>query len=361
MISIYEPYKLNKSKKYLVNCINENWISWSGKYVTKCEKELEKIMGIKHILLINNGTAGVHCLMKAIKWKNPNCKKLYIPNHCYIAVYNMSLIEFSSNEIEILPIDEDTLNMKLDLDKLEKDCAILVVHNLGNIYPLERIKRERPDIILVEDNCEGFMGKYNNKYAGTESLASCISFFSNKHITCAEGGAFLTNDSELYEYILRFTRQGQTDIRYIHDRIAFNYRLSNINAALLYSQLELLPEILKKKKNNFLKYQKGLKNNKKVTFQKIETNTEHSCWMVNIKIKGNPSFENFSNFMKTKNIETRPFFYDIRKHKHLENLNSNFQPVLEREICMLPSHPNLKNSEIKYICKMINEYCSTCL
>lgn len=358
MISIYEPYKLHKSKKYLINCINENWISWSGKYVIKCEKELEKIMGIKHALLINNGTAGVHCLMKAIKWKNPKCKKLYIPNHCYIAVYNMSLIEFKFDEIEILPIDEDTLNMKLDLDEIDIDSSILVVHNLGNIYPIERIKRERPDIILVEDNCEGFMGKYNNKYSGTDSLASCVSFFSNKHITCAEGGAFLTNDSELYEYIVRITRQGQTDIRYIHDRIGYNYRLSNINAAVLYSQLELLPEILYKKRNIFLKYKKGLKKNKKVTFQKIEKNTEHSYWMVNIKIKDNPSFENFSNFMRDKKIETRPFFYDIRKHKHLENFNTHNQIKLERQIYMLPSHPNLKNKQIKYICDMINEYCS---
>lgn len=360
MISIYQPYKLSNAKKYLNKCINQNWISWSGEYVQKCEDYLSNKLDIKHVLLINNGTAGVHCLMKAIKWKNPNCKKIYIPNHCYIAVYNMPLVEFKENEIEILPINMDTWNIEIDdLDKLEENSAILVVHNLGNIYPIDEIQRKRPDIIIVEDNCEGFMGKYSdNKYSGTLSLASCLSFFSNKHITCAEGGAFLTNDTDLYEYIKKFTRQGQTNIKYQHDIIAFNYRLSNIHSALLYSQLELLEEIMNKKKRIFLLYQKYLKKNKNIVFSKIENNTEHSYWIVNFRIKNNPSFSQFSEFMLTKNIETRPFFYDIRIQEHLKELKcGKIQKKLENEIVMLPSYPSLKTKQVKYICNCVNEYC----
>ena len=260
MIHIYETYKLNNSKKYLLACIGSNWISWSGDYVKKCEKELENILNIKHVLLINNGTSGCHCLAKSIKWKNPNCNKIYVPNHCYIAAYNMLLTEFQENQIEILEIDEETWNMKININDLEQNSAIFLVHNLGNIYPIKKILQNRPDIIIVEDNCEGFMGKYdNNKFSGTLSLASCVSFFSNKHITCAEGGAFMTNDTKLYEYIKKLTRQGQTQERYIHDILGYNYRLSNINAALLYSQIELLSEILEKKKKIRDLYQKKFK------------------------------------------------------------------------------------------------------
>ena len=108
------------------------------------------------------------------------------------------------------------------------------------------LKEKRPDIIIVEDNCEGFMGKHNNIYSGTQSLASSISFYGNKHVTCGEGGAFITNDTFIYNKIKSFCRQGNTDKKFIHNLHAFNYRLNNVSAAILFSQLENLDTVISK-------------------------------------------------------------------------------------------------------------------
>ena len=252
--------------------------------------------------------------------------------------------------------------MNLDLSylkDLKQNSALLLVHNIGNIIPIGKIKEIRPDIILVEDNCEGFMGKHNNNYSGTKTLASSISFFSNKHITSGEGGTFVTNDTDVYNYILKFSRQGITNERYIHDILGFNYKISNLNAAVLWSQLEILDEIIDKKNKLVLHYKDLLENHSdKISLQKEESNTQHSNWLFAIKInKGFSSYDNIETYFKNNNIEIRPFFYDYMKHNHLQNIKAikDYEPM-KNNIIILPLHPNLTNDNIKYIVETLLKY-----
>ena len=248
-IRISEIYDISNSKTYINEVIDSNWISFSGKYVKLCEDKIRKLLNVKHVLLTNNGTSATHCIMKSVKFKYPNCNKIYVPDHCYIAVYNSILYEYNKEQIEIIPIDKNTWNLDLNyIDQIEKNSCLLVVHNLGNIIPINQIKSKRPDIIIVEDNCEGFMGKYSDINSGSDTLASSISFYANKHITCAEGGAFITNDDEVYKHIKCFCTQGLTEKKYIHGMLAYNYKFNNLSAALLYSQLDNLDYIYNKKK-----------------------------------------------------------------------------------------------------------------
>ena len=136
----------------------------------------------------------------------------------------------SSKTIKIKPLIDD-------------NTAILVVHNIGNIINVPKLKLEFPNTVILEDNCEGFLGKYDNKYTGTESFASSISFFGNKTITSGEGGAFITNDDDVFEYINKIKSQGQSNEKFIHDVLGYNYRMTNIQAAILYGQLDSLSEI----------------------------------------------------------------------------------------------------------------------
>jgi perosamine synthetase len=357
MIRISDIYKLNNSKDYILDTINNNWLTFTGEYVNKCEEKLKEIFKVKHVLLTNNGTSATHCIIKSIKFKYPKCNKLYIQNNCYIAAYNMALLEFSETQLEILPIDDNTWNLDLNyINQIEKNSALLVVHNIGNILPIQKIKELRPDIIIIEDNCEGFMGEYNNKMSGTECLASSISFFSNKHITCGEGGAFITNDTDIYNKIVKFARQGITDKKYIHNMFAFNYKLNNMQAALLYSQLELLEEIIFKKKKLFKLYNKLLnKYSDKISIQKIEENTIHSYWLYGIKFLKNINYNEIEEYFLKNNIEIRPFFYDFRLHEHLKNIKSN-DIIKNNNIILLPLHPNLTEYDINYIISLIDKY-----
>lgn len=358
-IRISEIYDISNSKPYINDVIDSNWISFSGKYIKLCEDKIKKILNVKHVLLTNNGTSATHCIMKSVKYKYPDCNKIYVPDHCYIAVYNSILYEYDINQIEIVPIDKKTWNLDLKyINKMEKNSCLLLVHNLGNIIPINKIKSKRPDIIIVEDNCEGFMGKYDNINSGSDTLASSISFYANKHVTCAEGGAFVTNDDDVYNHIKSFCRQGITDKKYIHSMLAYNYKFNNLSAALLYSQLDNLDFIYNKKKYIFNLYTELFKNHKdKITLQYIEPNTIHSYWMFGIKF--NKSYKNYDELDKyfiENNIEIRPFFYNYKKHNYLNDIKCINNSEIDNQIILLPLHCYLKDEDVKYIVDVTINY-----
>ena len=203
MIPIYIPY-LNKYKGSAISAINSNWISNYGINIKNSEEKLKKILNVKYCILMNNGTSATHALFIALKHKYPDIKKIYVPNNVFVAPWNCALMQYPKEQIEVMKINEKTLNINTDEDyikSLEQKSCVLIVHNLGNIVNVPRLRRLRPDIIFIEDNCEGLFGKYENKFSGTDCLCSAASFYANKTLTTGEGGAFFTNDEDVYEYI----------------------------------------------------------------------------------------------------------------------------------------------------------------
>jgi len=264
-------------------------------------------------------------------------------------------------------MDIDTWNIKTDenyIKSLDYGAAVLIVHNLGNIINVPRLKKIRPDLIFVEDNCEGLFGKYDNINSGTSdsSLCASVSFYGNKIITTGEGGAFLTNNTELYNHIFKVYSQGLSSTRYLHDVHAYNYRMTNIQAAFLYDQLNNIDKILLNKKRIFDYYEKLLHNlilNNRVKLFKKESNTQNSNWIFSLRIVDNLlTIEETYDFFISKNIDTRPFFYPINKHGHLKNINFNddISYKLNSEVLMIPSSPDITIQEQEYIVDAINQF-----
>jgi perosamine synthetase len=365
-IPIYKPF-LKKYKKSAIDSIESEWISNHGKYINLATNKLKEILDVKNIILMNNGTTATHCLFLSLKFKYPCIKKIYIPNNVYVAVYNCALMVYPQENLEVMKINEYTWNMEDDEDyllSLEKDSAIVIVHNLGGIIDVDRIKKIRPDIILIEDNCEGLFGKYNNKFTGTSNniLCSSVSFYGNKTITTGEGGAFITSDDEIYNYVKKIYTQGMSEKRFIHDVHAYNYRMTNIQAAFLYDQLNDINTILNMKNKVFANYEKLLEGDikqNKLSVQKINYNCNRANWMFTIRLNNNKmSIDELNNYFTDQNgIEIRPFFYPYKSHDHLINLNSHsnddISDLLNSNIIMLPSYPELSESEQEYICKIL--------
>lgn len=351
MIPIYKPY-INKYKNSAIDAINSEWISNHGKYIELSSNKLKSIIGSKYCILMNNGTSATHCLFKALKYKYPNITKIYVPNNVFVAPWNCCLMEFSNDQVEVMKMDCTTLNIDTSeeyISSLENNSAICIVHNLGNIINVPRLKRIRPDLIFIEDNCEGLFGKYEGQYSGTVSLCSSVSFYGNKTITTGEGGAFFTDDYDLYKYINNIYSHGMTNKRYIHCNIATNFRMTNVQAGFLYDQLIDIEHILELKNIVFNNYDNLLENlidTNKIIKIKSEDNTEHSKWMYSIIIPSK-SFEEIEEFMKNNGIEVRPFFYDIHEHTHLTHITNNFNSILNTTIsgCILPSYPELTYKE----------------
>lgn len=355
MIPVYKPYKLEKAAPYLQDAIDSTWISARGFYLDACKAKLEEMINA-HVLLVANGTCATHLLAKSLLWKlGKETIDIEVPNSVYIAAINSFLFDDKFN-LFVDDVNLETWNANVEGNR----DALLVVHNLGNIVDVKKIQERFPNLPIVEDNCEGFLGKYGSSYVGTESLASSISFFGNKNITSGEGGAFVTKDKELYDYIKRISTQGQSQKKFVHDVLGFNYRITNLQAALLYSQLEMIDEIIGKKRELFMKY-KALESNK-VVLQKIEENTTPSNWMFAVRIIGSRGYDEAERFFGDKGIEIRPMFYPLSTHDHIRDNdrvvvgNEESAQLLSKECVVLPSHPALTDDEISYIIDCVREF-----
>jgi len=362
MIPIYKPY-IAKYNISAINAIHSEWISNHGEYLKLATDKLTSILGHKYCILMNNGTSATHCLFKALRYKYPNIHKIYVPNHVFIAPWNCCLMEYSASIMEVMETDPSTLNIRTDeayIMSLDKDSAVCIVHNLGNIVNVPRLKRLRPDLIFIEDNCEGLFGKYENTYSGTAALCSAVSFYGNKTITTGEGGAFFTDDDDIYKYISSIYSHGMTSKRYIHHAIATNFRMTNIQAAFLYDQLNDISHILHLKNEIFNNYNTLLKPLVDAgVIQQIgrEDGTEHSNWMYGIIIKSS-SYDDVECFMKKCHIEVRPLFYDIHDHIHLKHINKSGSSIstITQSGVLLPSYPELTYDQQRHIIHSLHTF-----
>lgn len=358
MIKIYEPYKISNSSEKVKKAIDNGNLTFQNVEFDDIRKKLTSLHHGVSTIPVFNGTCATHLAFKIMKMKLPKLKKIIVPNNVYVAAWNSMLMD---GEIELIPIDADDLTWCVDINLLSdeisksnpEETGILIVHNLGGIVNVPSLIRKFPYHTFIEDNCEGFLGKYENKLSGTASLASSISFYANKTITCGEGGALISN-SNFFDEICRLQSQGQTKTRYVHDIVAYNYRMTNIQSIMLLSQFELIDEILLKKKKIFETYKQEL--SKSFEFQKSENNTKHSGWMTSIRLRGRNYHSDIEKLITT--FETRPMFYPMSAHNHLKKFsnkkNEIVSSLLSKECFMIPSHPNLNENELEIIIKTLN-------
>ena len=312
-------------------------------------------------LLVSNGTCATHLLAKSLRFRHPNINRIIAPNNCYVAAWNSFL--FDGYDWEIALIDSNLKTWNADYANVDADenTAFLIVPNLGNMIDVSRLKKLYPRSIFMEDNCEGFFGLYNNKRAGSESECISLSFFGNKDLTSGEGGAVLTSNLDIYEYIKKIHSQGQSTERYIHDELGYNYRMTNIQAAILYGQLQDAEEIRDKKSHIFEFYRKELKNVQSISLQEAD-NSVHSNWMFGIRIHNSKGYKHAESFFKENKIETRPMFYPASSHQYLRGYRQvemgpeTNSTILNKECLLLPSFPSLSQDELIYIITKVKEY-----
>jgi perosamine synthetase len=274
-------------------------------------------------------------------------------------------MEYDADVFEIVRTNHQTLNMETSeeyIKTLVPNSCVMIVHNLGNIINVPRLQRLRPDIVFLEDNCEGLFGKYENQYSGTASLCSAVSFYGNKTITTGEGGAFFTSDKDVYKYIQNIYSHGMSEKRYIHNNLGNNFRMTNIEAAFLYDQLNDYQHILSLKNEIFHNYDvlfEPLIKNHLVVKTNTDEHTVNSHWLYCI-VAPNIAFDKLESFMEQKNVQIRPIFYDLHQHAHLKNLKKTEEDQFTSDVSthgiMLPSYPELTLNEQEYIASCITEY-----
>lgn len=366
-IPIYRPYFPDGSLDRAHEALASSWVSSIGPYLEEAEVRLKTLFSVKHIVLTSSGTAAMHLVALALLRKHPSIRTIVCSNGVYAAAWNAFLREDYNLALVDLTLPTWTPSTHdLSFHAEQKHAAILLVHNLGGVSNLHTVRRYLPGHWpIVEDNCEGLFGKYGNQWTGTTSLASATSFYGNKTICAGEGGAFFTNDDDLADYAHSISRQGQSETKFVHDRLGFNYRMSNIAAAILCGQLDLADEIRAKKAKVFARYQNRLAEAPSLVSQAEEPGTTHAQWMFGIRIPGS-SYPEAEHRFARDGIEIRPIFYPASAHAYLRGNprvtlgNEHVAEQLHRECVILPSHPGLSEKDQDKVIETVLRYAKEC-
>jgi perosamine synthetase len=330
------------------SALEEGWISSQGEFLAKAREEAVTALGSPYVVLVNNGTSATHLLYKALKFRHPEITTIYVPNSVFVAVWNCALYEYPASALRVLEVDETTLNLREDeayLQTLEAGAAVVVVHNVGTVVDVPRLKRLRPDLVFVEDCCEAFLETYEGGVTGTASLCGAVSFFANKLVTTGEGGLWYTNDKELYEFIHKSCHHGMTSERYVYDVLGYNYRMTNLQAALLYDQLRDINQILTTKRRVRDTYCELLG----------DAIRSRGLWMTLCQIPHGGHYPEFAAHMAAHRIDTRPMFYPLQTHAHLREIPTP-QTLDHSTLAMLPSSPGLTRYDQAYIATAVRQF-----
>jgi len=360
-IPLYEPSLSNDEKRNVLKCLNKNWISSKGEFIKKFENSFKKKFNYKFATVTTNGTTALHLALMSLNIKKGD--EVIVPNLTYIAPVN------AINYVGAKPIlvDVNKQNWLMEIDKIKekinkKTKAILLVHLYGACYNLDQISflKKRYKIKIIEDCAEALGTKFKKKFVGSVGDISTFSFYGNKTMTTGEGGMLVTKIKSYYNKIVKLKSQGlninKKDNFYNHDIVGYNYRMTNICAAIGFAQLKKINSFIYKKKKIDSLYRKFLKSNK-INFQKIEKFCNSSYWLTTILFKNSNMKKKVIKYLKKKNIETRPIFKPMNQLKMYKSSNRNFKNSMNlysRGIS-LPSYPNLKLKEIKYISNNIKK------
>ncbi|KYG78186.1 DegT/DnrJ/EryC1/StrS family aminotransferase [Roseivirga spongicola] len=356
---IYQPSIGSREKELVNNCLDSSWISSRGEYVDLFEEKLCQIAGVKHAISMHNGTHPLHiaCLLLGLDGES----EVIMPVFSYVATANA--VAYCGAKPIFVDITQDDWN--IDVSKIEDQItsntkAIIAVDIYG--YPANyRALREiaqKYDIRIIADSAESIGAEYLGQNSGAFGELSTFSFFGNKTITTGEGGALLTDDDDFAEKARQLKNQGNsTTQRYYHDVLGYNYRMTNIQAAIGLAQLEKLDAILERKREVYKRYHTNL--SQYVQFQVPKEHVNPSYWLVSFCLPHGVSRSGLEDFMSRKGIETRPFFTSMDDLPYFETGNFEQSKDISKRGVSIPSYPQLTNEEIDYISQCVIDFLSS--
>ena len=368
-IPVCEPCLDGNEKKYVMDCMETGWISSSGKYVKAFEESFSAYCDCNYGVAVCNGTVSLHLALTALGIGKGD--EVIIPNFTMIA--SAYAVCYTGAKPVFVDADADTWN--IDTNKIEEKItkntkAIMPVHIFGNPCNMSKIEEiaKKYNLYIIEDAAEAHGALYNGKKVGSFSDIASFSFFANKNLTTGEGGMVVMKDEKYYDkcrYLKNMSFPINAPRIYQHNDIGFNYRMSNIHAAIGLAQVEKADEYRDMRIKNHNLYKKYLSEVDGITFQKDEENSLNVNWMNTILLdtkKYGHSKEELIEHLKNNGVDTRLLFTGMHRQKCLLDFGCNCQgeyPVtdnLTQNGFYLPSASNLSEDDIKYICNLIKEF-----
>lgn len=368
-------------KKYVDDALEQGWVSTGGAYITKLEKNMEEFLHTENVAACQSGTAALHLSLIEAGVKPGDV--VIVPPLTFIAAVNPVKYQFA---VPVFLDCDDSFCM--DPIKLQNFCeqectyvdnkllykgrhvkALVVVHVFGNLADMPAIMKiaGRYGIKVIEDATEALgsrytEGEYAGKYAGTIGDFGAFSFNGNKIITTGGGGAVTAKDTVMVDHIRYLSTQAKDDPHYyIHHEIGYNYRMTNLQAALGVAQMEELPEFIRRKNENYKKYKELFENFELGKMVEFRIGTFSNKWFYSVEInrdKINASMREIITALEKRGVQTRAIWGLINEqvpYQQDETYNLEKAPYYAARILNIPCSTQINDDEIEYVVKQVKE------
>ena len=381
-IPLSVPNLKGKELEYVTHAVETEWVSTGGPYVNEFEKKISDYVKCTGAVSCQNGTSGLHIALKVCGVTKDD--EVIVPTLTFIAAVNP--VKYIGAEPIFMDCD-DTLN--IDTDKFKDFCdnqcdfidgklinrvtkkhikALIVVHVFGNMADMEKIIRlaDRYNLKVIEDATEAIgtyylQGKYKGRYAGTIGDIGVYSFNGNKIITTGGGGMIVSDNEELLKRARHLTTQAKSDeLYFVHDEIGYNYRMTNLQAALGLAQLEQLEDFIQIKKENYKYYKSEISRINGLDILDFREDIRPNYWFYSLFVDS-PYLLNrdqIIKFLASRKIQSRPIWGLISNQKpYIESQTYKIQKAkyyLEH-VVNIPCSSNLTREDARYVVECLKQ------
>jgi perosamine synthetase len=368
--------------KYVTHAVNTGWVSTAGPYVDEFEKKVAEYVGAKGAVSCQNGTSGLHIALLCCGVTRED--EVIVPALTFIAAVNP--VKYIGAEPVFMDCDDF---LAMDADKLKKFCrnecsfidgklinnktkrhikAVLVVHVFGNMADLEKILpiAEQYNLKVIEDATEAMgsrytQGRYRSRYAGTIGAVGVYSFNGNKIMTTGGGGMIVSNDEKLLERAKHLTTQAKSDKQYyVHDEIGYNYRLTNLQAALGLAQLEQLEEFIEIKEANYDLYKQMIQKIPGLQILNFRSDIRPNYWFYSLLCDKNYPLDRdgIIQHLASKGVQSRPIWgliSDQKPYLNCQTYRIEKARYYWEHVVNLPCSTNLTEEEVLYVVECLRK------
>lgn len=357
-IPVYQPNLSGREREFVLDCLDSTWISSGGKYIPAFERAICEYTGSAHAIAVFNGTVALHLALQCLDI-GPGDEVL-VPAFTYIASVN-AIVTTGATPVLVEARTDDWL---MDLEDARRRItprtkAIMPVHLYGFACDPVAVRALADEYALkiIEDAAEAMGVFVDGRHVGIDADAATFSFFGNKTVTCGEGGAVITKSKELAENLAITKNHGMSpQRRYWHDRLGFNYRMTNIQAAIGCAQMERIGDIVARKQQVYAAYRDGLRDVPLTWQTSALKGLESSFWLISMLARDEATRDGIMAALTAAGIESRPVFHCAHKMPMLAGQVFETYPVAEdisRRGFSVPSYPDLSAADIALICEVI--------
>lgn len=354
-IPVYQPDLSGNELKYVTECVESTWISSLGKYIGAFEEAFADYCGVKYGVSCANGTVALHLALAAYNIGPGD--EVIVPTLTFVATANV--VRYTGATPVLVDVDPQTwvMNPALIEEKItSRTKAIIPVHIYGHPVDMDPIMElaDKYHLIVIEDAAEAHGAEYKGRKVGSLGHAAAFSFYGNKVITTGEGGMVVTNDAALAERARFLKDHGMSkEKRYWHPEVAYNYRMTNIQAAIGLAQLERIDAIIARKREIAQLYNAQLADCPGIVLPPEAPWARNIYWLYSILISEEAPItrDQVMAVLKEQGIDSRPFFYPM--HQMPPYYSEQPFPVADRLSATginLPSWPKLLDEDIRFIC-----------